>query len=218
MTPENISVNGKEISFFNEVLRKATHIGALVIPGGYYLLKLNRIEMLYIMVPIAVFMVFIDISRLRNWKFWHSFAKKIIGRLIRPKEIDGDFTGASYILTTVCLTVALYDKPIAITALTFIIVGDTFAALIGRRYGRHKIFGDKSLEGSLSCLISTLLVAIFVAILFPTMTLTIAISGAVVATFLEAYPFGIDDNVTVPILSGLFMTILGKILIFYKIT
>ncbi|NOY88354.1 MAG: hypothetical protein GXO93_03045 [FCB group bacterium] len=50
------------------------------------------------------------------------------------------------------------------------------------------------------------------------MTLTIAISGAVVATFVEAYPFGVDDNVSVPILSGLFMTILGKILIFYKIT
>ncbi len=120
----------------------------------------------------------------------------------------GDFTGATYILLSVCLTVALYDKPIAIAAIAFIIVGDTLAALIGRRFGRHR-FGNKSVEGSLACLAGTVIVAVIV----PDLPIGIRLFGAVVATIVEALPLNIDDNITVPILSGLSMTLLDKTLI-----
>jgi dolichol kinase len=203
---DNIQDDG-QIPFSQEVWRKTTHMGALAIPGGYYLLELSRAEMLYIMVPLALAMVFIDISRLRQWSFWNSFACKIGGRMVRGHEDAGDFTGATYILLSVCCTVALYDKPIAIAALAFIIVGDTLAALIGRKLGRHR-FGRKSVEGSLGCLAGT----VIVALLTPGIGLTVGLIGAVVATVVEALSTRIDDNVTVPILSGLAMTLATRIL------
>jgi dolichol kinase len=204
--PATTAASG-EITFRQELMRKATHMGALVIPGGYYFLQLDKISMLSIMVPVTILMILIDISRLRQWRFWNAFAGKIISPLIRPREITGDFTGATYILLSVCLTVALYDKPIAIAALSFIIVGDTLAAIAGRLYGRHR-FGNKSLEGSFGCLVGT----VIVALLAPDILLEVALFGAVVATIVEALPWRIDDNVTVPILSGLSMTLLGKVL------
>ncbi|MFH2049826.1 MAG: hypothetical protein ABIJ12_10320 [bacterium] len=205
-----IESSENEISFGREIIRKTTHMGALIIPGTYYFLRLSKGEMLWIIIPAALSMIFIDITRIRRWKFWTHFASKIGSSIIRSHEHAGDFTGASYILTAFCLTIALFSKPIAITAMAFIIVGDTFAALIGRRFGYHR-FRNKSIEGSLACLLSTMAVALVI----PGLELKIGIFGAFIATIVEAAPFGIDDNVTVPLLSGLAMTILIKILLFY---
>jgi dolichol kinase len=197
-----------EISFRHELMRKATHMGALVIPVGYYILRLDKTEMLMIMVPITVLMILIDVSRLRQWLFWRAFAGKIISPIIRHHEMSGDFTGATYILLSVCLTVALYDKPIAMAALAFVIVGDSLAAVVGRRIGRHKL-ANKSIEGSLGCLAGTAVVAVLV----PDLPLMAGLFGAVTATTVEALPWHIDDNITVPILSGLLMTLFSEVLL-----
>jgi len=196
-----------QIPFTQELWRKGTHVGAMVIPCGYHLLDLSKQRMLTIMIPIAVAMFLIDVSRLRQWAFWQNFAVKIGGRMVRGRELAGDFTGATYILLSVCFTVALYSRPIAVAALTFIIVGDTFAALVGRKFGRHR-FGRKSIEGSLACLVGTLIAAP----LIPGISLPVALVGAVVATVTEALSDKIDDNISVPIVSGLAMTLLSRIL------
>lgn len=196
----------REISFIQEVWRKATHMGALIIPGAYQLLGLTKHQMLAVMVPAFLLMVLIDVSRLRNWGFWRSFARPLVSPMIRSHEEAGDFTGAFYILGSTCLTIALFSKPVAIAALAFIIVGDTFAALIGRKFGRHK-FGRKSVEGSLGCLLGT----VIVALLTPHLPLSVGLFGAVVATVAEAVSFKIDDNVSVPLASGLAMTLFLRI-------
>ena len=163
--------------------------------------------MLAIMIPIAALMVAIDIARLRRWALWTRFVARLFGNMIRRHELAGDWTGATYILLSVCLTVALFTKPIAVAALAFIMVGDTLAALVGRRFGRHR-FGHKSVEGSLACLAGTVAVALVV----PGLPLTVGLIGALVAAIAEAIPFGIDDNVTVPLISGASMSIVTGIL------
>jgi len=200
---------GREISFIHEVWRKATHMGALVIPGSYWIFGLSKQDMLSIMVPAFVFMVLIDIARLRNWAIWRSLARPLLAPMIRSHEEAGDFTGAFYILGSTCVTIALFSKPVAIAALSFIIVGDTFAALIGRKFGRHR-FGRKSIEGSLGCLLGTVLVAIGAWQILE-LPLSVGLLGAVTATIAEALSFTIDDNVSVPLASGLLMSLFLKI-------
>lgn len=199
--------SGPEISFIQELWRKTTHMGALVIPGGYYLLGLEKSTALWILLPFTVLVIATDLSRFRGWWLWRGFFGKLFGRMIRSHEQNGDWTGATYILIASCCTIALYSKPIAIAALAFIIVGDSAAALIGRRYGKHK-FGRKSYEGSAACLGATLLVAA----LAPGISFPVAAVGAAVATLVEAKPLGVDDNISVPVLSGLAMTIFQKMI------
>ena len=197
-----------QIPFSQELARKATHMGALVIPAGYYLLGLDKGTALAVLVPAFLVVLVIDIARLRNWPLWRTFVGRVFAPMIRHHEMNGDFMGATYILMASCCTVALYHKPIAIAALAFIIVGDTFAAVIGRRYGKHR-FRTKSLEGSAACLVGTLLVALVA----PHLALPVGLTGAVAATLFEAFPLGVDDNVTVPLLSGLSMSLVQKTLV-----
>ncbi len=158
------------------------------------------------MIPVFLGMFIIDVSRLRNWWLWRVICSKFIGQLIRRHERKGDFIGATYILLSTCCTIALYSMPIAVAALSFIIVGDAFAAIIGRKFGRHW-FGRKSLEGSLACLAGTIIVAVCA----PELPFAVALIGAATATIVEAFSVKVDDNITVPIASGLIMTIFNKI-------
>ncbi len=108
-----------------------------------------------------------------------------------------DFTGGTYILSGALFSVILFPKPVAIAVLGFTIFGDIAAALLGRRYGRVKL-GAKSLEGSLACLGACLLVALVV----PHLSFGIGAAGALVATVIEATSLPVDDNLSVPLLSG----------------
>jgi len=147
-------------------------------------------------------MAWIDIARLLDWKFWH-FLKPLIAPVVRDHEMHGDFTGAFYILVTSCLVITFYAKSVAIASLAFIIVGDTAAALIGRKFGKHRYLG-KSVEGSLAFLA----VSLIVVVLAPEMPYAIGIIGAVVATITEGVSGSLDDNLSVPLVSGLVMHLL----------
>ena len=191
-----------EISLYNEFKRKAIHLVALVIPIGYFLLP--KLLSLLILTPFALGSIAIDIIRLKRLPL-HGFLNRLIGPVLREHE-DSDFTGSSYILTASVLSILLFDKNVAVAAISFIILGDIAAALVGRRYGKIKI-KRKSLEGSLACLFMCLLVAIIV----PGFPLWIGVVGAFTATLVEGITFPIDDNFSVPLISGLVMHILIRI-------
>ena len=207
-----------EISFYNEFKRKATHLVALVIPIGYFLLP--KFLSLVILTPFALGSIVIDIIRLKRLPL-HGFLNQLIGPMLREHE-DSNFTGSSYILTASVLSILLFDKSAAITSISFIILGDIAAALIGRKYGKLKInWGlarsdvetgqnlskKKTFEGSWACLFMCTLVALIV----PGLPLWIGIVGAFVATVVEAMPIHIDDNFSVPLISGLVMHVLLRI-------
>ncbi len=191
-----------EISLYNEFKRKAIHLIALSIPIGYFFLP--KLLSLLILTTFALGSIAIDIIRLKRLPL-HGFLNRLIGPMLREHE-DSDFTGSSYILTASVLSIILFHKSVAIASISFIILGDIAAALIGRRYGKIK-FKRKSLEGSLACLFMCLLVAVIV----PGFPLWIGVVGAFTATVVEGMTFLVDDNFSVPLMSGLVMHILLRI-------
>jgi dolichol kinase len=187
-----------EISLSAEFIRKGIHLFALVIPVGYYLIPFP-VTIICVSVS-AVISIIIDFSRFNSWKLWH-YVAFLLRPIIREHETKGGFTGASYILTTSAICIAIFPKVIAIAAITFIIVGDSAAALVGRKWGRHKIIGKKTVEGSSACLISLVLVSF----VLPGLPTAAALPGAVAATLAETFSGKIDDNLAVPIISGFVM-------------
>ena len=195
----------KEISYNEEAMRKAVHVCSLIIPVFY--LFLPRSIMLILLLVASVTAITVDLSRITGLALWSKFFIKLFGNVIRPKEREG-FTGASYILSTDFLVILLFDKPVAIAAIAFIALGDSSAAMVGRRWGVHK-YGNKSIEGSLGFFIVAAGAGIGFHYLYPgQLPLLPAIVGAAVATIVEAMTVRSDDNMTVPIVSGLFMQVI----------
>ncbi len=130
------------------------------------------------------------------------FVHNHMGIMIRSKE-SKDFIGATYILTGSIITIFMFDKPIAIAAIAFIVVGDTAGAIVGRLWGRVR-FRSKSLEGSIGFFAACFLVSLII----PGIPFWVKVAGAFTATIVEAITLHIDDNFIVPITSAALMQVI----------
>lgn len=189
------------ITYGQEALRKATHFVALLIPTIYIIFPRN-IAIILLGAAFLIVATF-EVFRLRKLPPWN-WVKPVVGGMIRPKEEQGNFTGAFYILFTATLCIIFFDKYVASTAITFEIVGDVASAMIGRRYGSHYIRGSKTIEGATAFLV----VALLTIAIIPHVPYTVGIIGAIVATVVESVSIHRDDNLTVPLSSGLVMYLL----------
>ena len=193
-----------EISYNEEAVRKAVHAFSIIIPLFYFFMP--RGITLLILLPAFITAIVFDLARMTENPIWTKFGVKLFGKMIRPKEKEG-FTGSSYILTTDFLVVLMFDKPVAVCAIAFIALGDAVAAMVGRRWGRHK-YGNKSFEGSAGFFVAAGACAIALHLVYHDhLPIIVGLSGALLATFVEALSTHSDDNLTVPFISGLFMQI-----------
>jgi dolichol kinase len=201
------------INYRDEVVRKLIHLCSLSIPIIYYFIpKSSAIIILGILTFLAI-----SIDLLRHYS--PSIGKifnVIFGFLLRKHEIDTvqkNFNGATYVFISALLGVIIFPKILFLTAFPVLIISDSTAALIGRKYGKHK-FLAKSLEGTLAFFISASVVVILTPKLNGSITeYFIGILAVAIGAIIENISFGYaDDNLTIPISVGLSMWILYVLL------
>jgi dolichol kinase len=202
-----------DINYRDEIVRKLIHLCSLSIPVIYYFIpQSTAIIVLGILTLIAVVL---DVSR-------HFFPKVgklfiiIFGFLLRKHEVDGrkkNLNGATYVFISALLGVIIFPKVLFLTAFPILIISDSTAALIGRKYGRHKLLA-KSLEGTLAFFISASIVVLFTPKLNGSMTeYFIGIIAAAIGAIVENISFGLaDDNLSIPIAVGFSMWLLYVLL------
>ena len=112
----------------------------------------------------------------------------------------------SLFLASALITIVVFPRGIAIAALLFLTVGDPVAEIIGVNYGRIKILGGKTLEGTIAGFLACALVG-WPLLLIERLELdpTSLLIGAGAAAITELFTMRLDDNFTVPIGSGLAM-------------
>jgi len=186
------------------MIRKLLHVSTIVVPISY--LFLPRFPMVIGLCVLGILFLFIDFLRLEikiiGSRFDHFF-----GKLIWPKE-KNTLTAATHYVVAAFLSVYFFDKWIAIAVLLFLSLGDTAAHIIGVRWGKNRLDTEKTIEGSLACLI----ICLCVSFLLPQPSFIVLVVGALVASLVEFFPFGIDDNFTLPLISGAAMEIMVKML------
>ena len=183
-----------------ELRRKSIHLLGLVFPILYVFTTRHTA----IIAVGALLAIALGVELLKAFlPTFRGMFLRIFSPMLRSRERKGGFTGATYYLIGSFFCILLFDKTLAIVCLCFLTLGDLFAALIGKQWGRIKLFSRKSLEGSLACFAVCTGMALLIG-LHP----IVAIVGALVATLIELLPTGVDDNVTIPLISGLAMHLL----------
>ena len=199
----------QNISYKNEIYRKGIHLISLSIPIVY--IFISKEFVLLLLIPVTLLFVSIDILSKKS-KLINNFLMKYFGSLLRPHEIRGDLylNGASWVLISALITVFIFPKIIAITAFTILIISDILAALIGRKYGKNKLF-DKSWEGTIAFILSALIIVFiyFILLNLPKTYLIFGFFAAIIGGFIEAISkkINVDDDLSIPISIGLIMWI-----------
>ena len=199
-------IDNGTIHYRDELVRKLIHLFSLSIPVIYYFIPSST--SITILIYLTIFALLFDGGRFVSKSFAKLFYR-VFGFLLRKHELDKEkknLTGATYVLLSALICALIFPKVIFVTAFTILIISDTSAALIGRKFGKRK-FLRKSFEGTLSFFISASIVVIFTPKVgnFP-MEYVIGFIAAFVGAIVENISYGLaDDNLSIPISVGLTM-------------
>ncbi len=189
-----------------ELIRKLIHLSSIWMIVAIYFLDHNMAIILFSVMLIALFIF--EYIRMSN-QYMGNIISKYCGSIMRGHEYADKFriralSGSFYFILAVLLSVILLPKNIAMISIAVMIFSDTMAALIGKQIGKVKIL-DKSLEGSISFLITTYIILYF------TITINIyqilLISLAVTLVELISNKIKIDDNLSITATTGLLLFI-----------
>ncbi len=170
-----------------------------------FFLIFGQFTALFIIGIVACVFIFLDILRIFHEKSDSLMTEKT--EKIYRKEEKKTFSSMTTFLVAIFISVLLFEKNIAIASTVFLIFGDTFGKIFGLAFGKRWIIKNKkSVEGTLAYLGCML---IFGYILYTSLdiSLWILIIGCLAAPAVELLSMGVNDNLTVPIISGAIMTV-----------
>lgn len=187
--------------------RKLFHLfGGLGLLSLYYLLGRRNALICYGLIILAV--LALDIARLSVVGFNH-FMQRRFCSFIRANE-ENKLTGTSSYVLGVGLTFFFYRADIATAAILFLACGDVTATMIGERFGRTKIAGEKSLEGTLAFVVAAVVAGFLLNLTDVQLPFSLLLAGAVTAAGVELLPPFLNDNLMIPVVSGGVMELLAR--------
>lgn len=208
---------GKALKWLQSFTRKIIHIGAgLWVWGILYFFD----HWYFGIIPFATFIVL-------NYLFYRQ-------QTFKSMDTEQSTPGTVYFAASITILYSLLWRtggeidraPIATAAVMAMTWGDAMASIVGTRWGRHKytVFGHtRSWEGSAAMAAFTLLVIVGTLAFLPgsalspnsavptTMLIVMSVVGTLVATTAEALSPAGTDNLSVPLVTGLALWLLGLI-------
>jgi dolichol kinase len=177
-------------------MRKLIHVAMALLPAvgwwGSHLLAL-ALGGLLVGASLAV-----EAAR-RWWPGVNRLLWRLLPTTFRPWE-DRRLLGSTWFAIGALASLLIYGRDAGGTAVLYLAWGDPAAELVGGRWGRPG--QEKTLAGSLGCL-GACLVAGLVGVGLGGLSPWAGLAGAVTATLIERWSPPPDDNLWMPLLSGL---------------
>ncbi|MGL5831329.1 MAG: phosphatase PAP2 family protein [Candidatus Altimarinota bacterium] len=187
-----------------ELRRQIAHlfVGLLIV----FLLRLGLINatgLLYILIIGGLFSLM-----QRKWQF--PFFHKLLSLFEREKDLRTfPGKGSFFMVLGSYLTVLIFPLDTALAAISIMAVGDSVSHLFGRYFGKTVLpfSGPKKLEGTIIAIVVSTLCALFFVDYFK------AFSASFIALLVELFlpeklTKYLDDNLIIPLLAGLIITII----------
>jgi dolichol kinase len=186
------------------LLRKTWRLCGIIFPLAYYFGS-KAITLTAVFLFLGTFLL-IEFLRFT----FPAFNRRLIGTfgyLFKETEKKRLFTTTTFLISFL-VTVLLFRKDIAITAMLFSIFGDAASAIVGV-HGKKKTLG-KSIEGSLAFFVICLAIGALLSLTKIRLPPAVFILGALSATIIELMPLPVDDNLTIALVAGAVMSALSK--------
>jgi diacylglycerol kinase (CTP) len=172
-----------------------------------YQFLLSRETALWALGSVLAIAVSMEVSRLFSTK-WNDFlVDKLFGTISRPHErhkVNGStcYTFALFVL------VLFFAKPVVLLSVLVLAFADPAASIVGKLWGRRKLYKDKSFLGTGTFFVTALsVIMIYLTLAVPAFSLGYALLVAAVvslaATTAELFSVRIDDNLSIPLVSAL---------------
>jgi diacylglycerol kinase (CTP) len=131
-----------------------------------------------------------------------------LGPLMRDNE-KNQLTGATYLVVGVFIIVFFFTRDIVMLSLLFLAFADPIASYFGIKYGKDRLFGRKSFQGTLAAFFTCLLVAgtyFYSHNLMTDRLLIVSVLAGLAGAIAEAIPIGrLDDNLVLPVFSAIML-------------
>jgi dolichol kinase len=195
----------KRSNIILELLRKLFHLSGLFIVVLYTLLLNYFSSSVAILSITALLLLLLEIEYIR---LEHKpKLATVFSALFRKHERNNIASSVFFVISCV-ICFAAFDYWIAVLAMFMTVFGDLFAAIIGKAFGKLRIWRKKTLVGTMSGLGANLLVGLLILPLSP----IVFIPMAFIASSVEMITNKLDDNLTVPLFAGFAGQMIVKLL------
>lgn len=196
------------------IARKAWHItSGLAGLGAYYLLGYGPQLTSYALFGLAIASFVFELSRMK-FETLNTQVVKVLGPIMRESERNS-FTGLPFYALGVASSLLFFPEKMAILSVLFLIFADPIASTAGILHGRKQIVKGKSLEGFMaSFLVCTLITYIYFlkSTSSPIYLGLFSLFAGLIGALSELSSSYVDDNLTIPLLSGAGLTFLAMII------
>lgn len=194
------------------ILRKLWHIstGSL---GLFFFVQSTETQTFWASLILGIAVAGFGMDFIRNRiPLVNTIVIRLMGPLMRRSEKEG-VSGLPFYALGVSLSLFFFKRDIAIVSCMFLVFSDPLSSFFGILYGKDKILPNKSLQGAVAGFFTCYLITLFYAMNTTTLgthLLVFSIVAGIIGAASELVSaFNIDDNLTIPVLSGLGLTLLN---------
>lgn len=179
---------------YPEFLRKFLHILPIFIVPIFQLF--SKHDILAYGFLLLLFSLFLEFLR---------FKYDFLSIIARPHE-KGRFASHIYLLSSILLVIFFFPEEIAVIGIVMAVIGDAFAALIGKSFGKIRLRQRKTLEGVFAGIFFAMLAGSLLTLIY-SLSLPLVIFASLFVSLPDIIDLRINDNLLLPLIIPLVLFI-----------
>jgi dolichol kinase len=181
-----------------ESLRQVVHFVTGILIAGLVLVLGQASAAQVLAVVLLLGAVLVDLV-LRGYTL--PLITRLLGVLDRSGSLPG--RGAFFLVISALVCIVIFPVPVVVPALVALSVLDSVATLVGKRFGKIRVYNGKSVEGTAAGMV------VAAGFLLPVLTAPGALLAAIVAGITEMV-VPVDDNLVIPPAVCVFLTLMPQ--------